>query len=136
MKLDREILELPRAFRVREEIYSSNEFTGISYGPVDAEDRDLKDFTGMFTFDTGHFISFIMKLPEDYPNNGPEIVFSSEYLDFDPEQNDKEMGYYVKYLKDACDSSLKLKSDIVAWDSNLFVGEWLINVKKTIFKKY
>uniref|UniRef100_A0A6C0ACF4 Uncharacterized protein n=1 Tax=viral metagenome TaxID=1070528 RepID=A0A6C0ACF4_9ZZZZ len=136
MKLDREVLEFPRPFRVRKEIDSSNEFVGVSYGPIDSENRDLEDFTGMFTFNTGHFISFTMKLPANYPNEGPEIVFSSEYLEFDPDQSDDEMSNYVKCLKNSCDELLKLKKDLIIWDSNLFVGEWLMNLKKTIFNKY
>lgn len=135
--LDRKTLEYPREFRIRYEDKISDKFQGICYGMSnDPDDEDNIKWTGGFIFSTGHYISFKMTISSNFPEEPPIVKFDEYYNDFDTDSCEDEMKYYIESVKNNVFTTdkLEIKNNIYPWGKNLFIGEWLLGIRKTMFR--
>lgn len=129
--LNRDILNYPREFRLREELDYGSLFPNINYGSINEDDREMNELSGMFTFNSGHIICFKIKLSNNYPEDKPVVIFNEDYKYNKYEDN--EMSNYISQLLPFCNDKLEFNNDLVEWNNFIFLGEWLTEIKKLIW---
>lgn len=70
-------MSLPRNFKLLEEIENDSKHNGISYGLKEADDIELRDFTGMIIDKNGGISTFDIHCSERYPQKAPTVKLVS-----------------------------------------------------------
>ena len=130
-------MDLPRNFKLMDELDNCSKYTGVSYGLQNPDDIDFTYWYGTFITETGHVINFNFICDETYPFTPPIFYFDENYLYLDPDDcEDDEYGVLVKKVKELCeDESVKLKHDldpVINWIPNKTIGSFLTEIRTLI----
>ena len=68
-------MDIPRNFRLMDELDGSSKFPGVSYGLQNPEDIDFIYWYGTFITGTGHTINFNFICDDTYPFTSPLFYF-------------------------------------------------------------
>lgn len=89
--------ELPREFRIDEEIDKAGQNSYVNYGQVD-DDDDIH-WTGTMYSKHGHVIMFSFELDDKFPKSTPKVKFSDEHMKANPEDQDADMQKFIERMK-------------------------------------
>jgi len=130
-------MNLPRNFRLMEELDNSSKYKGISYGLQNPDDIDFIYWYGTFITATGHVINFNFICDETYPFSSPIFYFDESYLYLDIDDlDDNEFGILINKIKELCEEeTIQLKSDlepIKSWTPIKTIGSLLTEIRELI----
>ena len=130
-------MDIPRNFKLMDELDNSSDFPGVSYGLQNPEDIDFIYWYGTFITSTGHVINFNFICDDTYPFTSPLFYFDESYLNLLSEDcDDEEYGVLIDRIKDLFDEeSTKLKEDclpITNWTPEKNIGIFLSEIRSLI----
>jgi len=131
-KLADQKTKVPRSFRLVESIKLSKEFGYVSYGVIPEDELENKDnyvklenWQGSIVYDDGnnfHLFSLHMKVPMEYPDRAPIIVFDSGAME-------------SNRIKKICTNDGHIKSEIldkIGWQTKWNLGDYMMEIRKYI----